>query len=149
MNDPHRPRAAAATQARAGRPQRRRGRRSVAVHGIDPVDVHVGSRLRERRVSLGMSQTVLAERLGLTFQQVQKYERGTNRLSASTLWRAADAVDVPISYFYDGLRQGRPIPGGDELDVVVLKLTQKMRKLEPAVREKLSALIATLARDPA
>ena len=128
--------------------KRRRGRRSVAVHGVDPVDLHVGSRLRERRVSLGMSQTVLAERLGLTFQQIQKYERGANRLGASTLWRAAHAVDVPISYFYDGLRQGRPIPGDNELDVVVLKLTQKMRRLEPAVREKLSSLIVVLARGP-
>ena len=118
------------------------------MHGSDPVDVHVGSRLRERRVSLGMSQTVLAERLGLTFQQVQKYERGANRLSASTLWRAAEAVDVPVSYFFDGLKQRRADPSTDELDVVVLKLTQKMRKLEPIVRGKLSALVAALAHDP-
>ena len=103
--------------------------------------------MRERRVALGMSQTMLAERLGLTFQQVQKYERGTNRLSASALWRAGDAVNVPVSYFFDGLGQGRAAPDYQDLDVVVLKLTQKVRGLAPEVREKLSALISTLVRE--
>ena len=88
-----------------------------------------------REQLIGMSQTVLAERLGLTFQQVQKYERGANRLSTSALWRAADAVDVPVSYLFDGLRRRRATPGDGELDVVILKLTQRMRSLEPAVRE--------------
>src|SRR5579885_2976497 len=63
-----------------GRVPGTRGRRRRGKDGPDPIDVYVGSRLRERRVSLGMSQTVLADRLGLTFQQVQKYERGANRL---------------------------------------------------------------------
>jgi transcriptional regulator with XRE-family HTH domain len=124
-----------------------RGRRRRGKDGPDPIDIYVGSRLRERRVSLGMSQTVLADRLGLTFQQVQKYERGANRLSASALWRAAEAVDVPVSYFFDGLNQGSPVAADDQLDVIVLKLTQKIRKLDPHVREKLSALIAVLSRE--
>jgi transcriptional regulator with XRE-family HTH domain len=130
-----------------GRPAGTRGRRRRGKDGPDPIDVYVGSRLRERRVSLGMSQTVLADRLGLTFQQVQKYERGANRLSASALWRAADAVDVPVSYFFDGLSQGHAVAADDQLDVIVLKLTQKIRKLDPSVREKLSALIAVLSRE--
>ena len=74
----------------AGRAPGTRGRRRRGKDGPDPIDIYVGSRLRERRVSLGMSQTVLADRLGLTFQQVQKYERGANRLSASALWRASE-----------------------------------------------------------
>jgi transcriptional regulator with XRE-family HTH domain len=139
-----RPAADPAKPAGAGRGRRRRGK-----DGPDPIDIYVGSRLRERRVSLGMSQTVLADRLGLTFQQVQKYERGANRLSASALWRAADAVDVPVSYFFDGLSQGHAVAADDQLDVIVLKLTQKIRKLDPSVREKLSALIAVLSREEA
>jgi len=126
---------------------RRRGRRRVAENGPDPIDMHVGARLRERRVSLGISQTVLAEHMGLTFQQIQKYERGANRLSASALWHAAEAVDVPVSYFFDGISRREPPPDPDQLDLGVLKLTQKIRRLDPAVREKLSALIAVLSRD--
>ncbi len=67
------------------------------------VDAHVGSRMRQRRSLLGMSQGQLGEVLGLTFQQVQKYERGTNRVGASRLWDLARALNVPVSFFYDGL----------------------------------------------
>src|SRR5260221_13086663 len=91
-----------------GRPAGTRGRRRRGKDGPDPIDIYVGSRLRERRVSLGMSQTVLADRLGLTFQQVQKYERGANRLTASPLWRAAEAGGVPASQFFDGVNHGSP-----------------------------------------
>ena len=65
------------------------------------LDVHIGTRIRLRRVLLGMSQEKLGEALGLTFQQVQKYERGTNRVSASRLAEIARALDVPIGFFYD------------------------------------------------
>jgi transcriptional regulator with XRE-family HTH domain len=68
-----------------------------------PVDVHVGSRIRLRRTLLGMSQERLGEALGLTFQQVQKYERGANRVSASRLFDLARVLDVPISFFYDDM----------------------------------------------
>jgi len=67
----------------------------------NPVDVHVGSRLRLRRTLLGLSQEALGEALGLTFQQIQKYERGTNRIGASRLFDMARALDVPVDYFYD------------------------------------------------
>jgi transcriptional regulator with XRE-family HTH domain len=67
------------------------------------VDLYVGQRLKERRLTLGLSQERLAELLGLTFQQIQKYERGTNRLGASRLYEAACALDVEIAYFFDGL----------------------------------------------
>ena len=69
----------------------------------DPIDVHVGSRLRLRRMLLGVSQEALASRLGLTFQQIQKYEKGQNRIGASRLWRIAQALDAPIAYFFEGL----------------------------------------------
>ena len=67
-----------------------------------PIDQHVGSRVRQRRMFIGMSQEQLGERLGLTFQQVQKYEKGTNRVSASRLWEMSNIFDVPVSYFFEG-----------------------------------------------
>ena len=69
----------------------------------NPVDLHVGARIRMRRKILGVSQEKLADDLGLTFQQVQKYERGANRVSASKLYEIARSLQAPISYFFDGL----------------------------------------------
>jgi transcriptional regulator with XRE-family HTH domain len=69
----------------------------------NPIDVHVGKRVRLRRLLLGMNQETLATALGLTFQQVQKYEHGANRVSASRLSAMAEALSVPISYFFYGL----------------------------------------------
>jgi transcriptional regulator with XRE-family HTH domain len=69
----------------------------------NPVDLHVGARIRMRRKILGVSQERLADDLGLTFQQVQKYERGANRVSASKLYEIARSLQAPISYFFDGL----------------------------------------------
>src|ERR1700743_47846 len=68
----------------------------------NPVDKYVGSRVRMRRVLLGMSQEKLCEALGLTFQQVQKYEKGTNRISASRLQQISKTLNVPPSFFFDG-----------------------------------------------
>ncbi len=65
------------------------------------IDAHVGQRLRVRRSLLGMSQEKLAESIGLTFQQIQKYERGTNRVSASRLYDISNVLDVPVSYFFE------------------------------------------------
>lgn len=69
----------------------------------NPIDVHVGKRIRLRRKVLGMSQEQLAEKLGLTFQQVQKYERGMNRVGASRLWDLSVVLDAPIIFFFHGL----------------------------------------------
>jgi transcriptional regulator with XRE-family HTH domain len=83
----------------------------------NPVDVHVGRRLRLRRTLLGLSQERLGELLGLTFQQVQKYERGVNRIGSSRLYELGQILDVPISFFFDDLPAdeesagGRAIPG--------------------------------------
>ncbi len=70
---------------------------------LHPVDMHVGARVRQRRVLQGMTQTVLANALGLTFQQVQKYERGTNRIAASRLLDLSRVFDVPINYFFEDM----------------------------------------------
>ena len=69
----------------------------------NPVDAHVGYRVRLRRVLIGMSQERLGELLGLTFQQVQKYERGMNRIGAGRLYEVAEILGVPISFFYEGV----------------------------------------------
>ena len=68
-----------------------------------PVDMHVGARVRMRRTLLGMSQTTLGDALGLTFQQVQKYEKGTNRIGASRLFELSRILDVPVEYFFDDM----------------------------------------------
>jgi transcriptional regulator with XRE-family HTH domain len=68
-----------------------------------PVDVHVGKRVRHRRWMVGMTQQQLAEKVGIKFQQIQKYETGMNRISASRLWDISDALGVSISFFFDGL----------------------------------------------
>jgi transcriptional regulator with XRE-family HTH domain len=89
-----------------GRPEMARGE---SVMGTEkegrpsPIDVHVGSRIRLRRTLLGMSQERLGEALGLTFQQVQKYERGVNRVGASRLFDLSRVLDVPISFFFDDM----------------------------------------------
>ena len=69
------------------------------------VDVHVGKRIRQRRWLVGMTQQKLAESVGIKFQQIQKYETGANRVSASRLWDIADALDVDVSFFFDGLKE--------------------------------------------
>ena len=69
----------------------------------DPRDAEIGKRIRARRLERGLSQTELGQRLGVTFQQVQKYEKGTNRVGAGRLQRVAEILDVPITFFYNGL----------------------------------------------
>ena len=71
--------------------------------GPSPVDIHVGTRIRLRRTLLGMSQEKLGDALGLTFQQVQKYERGVNRVGASRLYELSRVLDVPVAFFYDDM----------------------------------------------
>jgi transcriptional regulator with XRE-family HTH domain len=78
-------------------------RRRVKADKPNPVDVHVGARVRLRRTLLGMSQEKLGEAIGLTFQQVQKYERGANRIGASRLFDLSRVLDVPIAYFFEEL----------------------------------------------
>jgi transcriptional regulator with XRE-family HTH domain len=76
----------------------------------NPIDKHVGSRVRMRRMMIGMSQEKLGEKLGITFQQIQKYEKGTNRVGASRLQQIATSLSVPPSFFFEGA----PIPDATE-----------------------------------
>jgi transcriptional regulator with XRE-family HTH domain len=80
-----------------------RKRHRASIDGPRPVDIHVGSRVRLRRTLLGMSQEKLGEAIGLTFQQVQKYERGANRIGASRLYQFSQVLDVPVSFFFDDM----------------------------------------------
>ena len=88
-------------------------RRTVAEFGPNPVDVHVGARVRLRRTLLGMSQEKLGEALGLTFQQVQKYERGVNRIGSSRLYHLSQILDVSVTFFFDEMPELGPdaMPG--------------------------------------
>jgi transcriptional regulator with XRE-family HTH domain len=78
-------------------------RRTAVIDGPDPVDRHVGAQLRLRRAQLGLTQIELGAKVGLSFQAVQKYETGENRISASRLYNLARILDVSMSYFFDGL----------------------------------------------
>ncbi len=88
--------------------------KSKADRGPNPVDLHVGARVRMRRKFLGMSQEGLAETIELTFQQVQKYERGSNRISASKLYEISKALKAPVAYFFDGYGQSEAVEGFSE-----------------------------------
>ncbi len=89
-------------------------RRTTAKDGPHPIDVHVGARVRLRRTLSGMSQTQLGQKLGLTFQQIQKYERGRNRVSASRLYQMGRILDVPVSFFFDDIDEGGGARSADE-----------------------------------
>ncbi len=82
---------------------RRSAKKQVSRNGPHPSDIHVGARVRLRRHLLGISQTDLGKALGVAFQQVQKYEKGTNRISASRLFNLSRVLDVPISFFFEDL----------------------------------------------
>lgn len=127
-----------------------------------PVDVHVGRRLRERRTLLGMSQERLAELLGVTYQQVQKYERGSNRIGSSRLHDIARYLDVPVAWFFAGLEEPESrLPGlaenaaGFTFDAppaaqrVPRETAELVRAFtairEPEVRRRLVDLVRTLA----
>ena len=92
----------------ATRGRKPRGRKPIKLEKLppgvpNPVDIHVGSRVRLRRTLLGLSQERLGESVGLTFQQIQKYERGANRIGASRLYEFTRILDVPIAFFFDDM----------------------------------------------
>ncbi len=89
------------------------GKSSAGKKIPNPVDVHVGSRVRLRRMLVGFSQEKLGRSMGLTFQQIQKYEKGVNRIGASRLYKLSQVLDVPVGFFYEGMNQmeGSAIPG--------------------------------------
>ena len=92
----------------------------------NPIDKHVGTRVRMRRMMLDMSQTALGDALGITFQQVQKYEKGTNRISASRLQQACDILQVPIAFFFEGLPTAPAVTGSIETQLSTDQFTDFM-----------------------
>ena len=127
----------------------RRKRRTVAEFGPHPVDVHVGGRVRLRRTLLGMSQERLGEALGLTFQQVQKNERGFNRIGSSRLYQLSRILDVPVGYFFEEIEDEAPARSPD--DVMVKRETLELvrayyRVRDPKVRDALRHMASSMAK---
>jgi transcriptional regulator with XRE-family HTH domain len=117
--------------------------------GPHPVDMHVGQRLRMRRTLLGMSQEMLAERLGISFQQLQKYEKGSNRLSASRLFELSRMLDVPVSFFFDELPSDGRMPSEPPADPLMKRESLELVRAyydipDPKVRQQLVELIRLL-----
>jgi transcriptional regulator with XRE-family HTH domain len=122
-----------------------------------PIDVEVGARIRTQRRVLGMSQSTLAEAMGVTFQQVQKYEKGTNRVGASRLLSVTNVLGVPVSYFFDSQsRDGTPdgLTGtGAEMELSTFLETDEGRDLNvafariarPALRRQVLSLVKAMA----
>ena len=117
-----------------------------------PVDVHVGKRVRHRRWMVGMTQQQLAEHVGIKFQQIQKYETGMNRVSASRLWDIAEALDVPVSFFFEGLADGEAVkaagpsmPTDLMADKEALELVRSYYAIPEAQRRRLFDLARVLS----
>ncbi len=87
-------------------------KKTAMANNPNPIDIHVGGRVRLRRTLLGMSQEKLAQALGLTFQQIQKYERGANRIGSSRLYHLSQILDVPVSFFFDDMPNDVAAAGG-------------------------------------
>ena len=151
---------------------RKKGSRGRTASGKpNPVDVHVGSRVRLRRTLLGMSQEKLGEALGLTFQQVQKYERGANRVGSSRLYDLSRVLEVPIAFFFDdmsdetraqspsflanaasapaGLAEPEPLPSDPLVKRETLDLVRAYYRIcDPQVRRRVYDLAKALAGTP-
>jgi transcriptional regulator with XRE-family HTH domain len=120
---------------------RRRRRKSDKPN---PVDVHVGSRVRLRRTLLGMSQERLGEAIGLTFQQVQKYERGANRIGASRLYDLSRVLDVPVSFFFDDIDPAVAAPPAEAASVP----DEARAEPDPMMRRETLELVRAYYRIP-
>lgn len=114
-----------------------------------PVDAHVGKRVRHRRWMVGMTQQQLADKVGIKFQQIQKYETGMNRVSASRLWGISEALGVTISFFFEGLDEGGVAPqvAGSDLmqDKEALELVRSYYAIPEAQRRRLFDLARVLS----
>ena len=128
----------------------------VAKKQANPIDVQVGNRVRIRRMLIGMSQERLGDLLGLTFQQVQKYEKGVNRIGAGRLFEVARILNVPVDFFYEGLSAAPGQPGAAESDSAPvmefvssgegLQLSLAFMKIKDAkVRKRVLDLVKSLA----
>ena len=135
-------------------------KRTIKADGPDPIDKYVGSRVRARRVGLRLSQTKLGEAIDVTFQQVQKYENGTNRIGASNLYKIAKALSVDVSFFFDSMPnfdagETASAAANDQSDFELDPMTSReaielmhnyYRVQDESVRKRLSQFVKTLAR---
>jgi transcriptional regulator with XRE-family HTH domain len=154
------PRAALKPKKRTAPARKRKNLASDPGPGtLRPVDIHVGSRLRIRRTLLGLSQEALGESVGLTFQQIQKYEKGANRMGASRLFEFSKILNVPISYFFDEMPGDVEATGGrrvvlpedgsqsnDRDDMMLRRETLELVRAfsgikDPNVREKFELMV--------
>ena len=124
----------------------------------NPIDVHVGGRIRLRRTLLGLSQEKLGKAIGLTFQQVQKYERGTNRVGSSRLYQIAKVLSVPVSFFFDDMaadagaaapqlaEDADPFKANPLANRETLELVRAFQRIaDPAVRKRVQDLVKAIA----
>jgi len=139
--------------------------RNFRVTNNNAIDMHVGKRIRLRRTLLGMSQEQLGSELDITFQQVQKYERGANRVSASRLWDISQLINLPINYFFDDMSENtmrssprRVSRGADDVDLSDEQTKDPMARREtlelvrtyysiktPLVRKRVSDMVKSIA----
>ena len=142
-----------------------RTEKNFRITNNNAVDMHVGKRVRLRRTLLGLSQEQLGTELNITFQQVQKYERGANRISASRLWDIGQVLDVPINYFFDDMTENtmrssprRVSRGSELLDLSDEQIKDPMARREtlelvrtyysiekPLVRKRISEMVKSIA----
>ena len=129
------------------KPRKKPRRRSYTVgeFGPRPVDVHVGGRVRACRTLIGMSQTEFGKHVGLSFQQIQKYENGMNRITASRLWQISLILGQPISWFFEGI--GKQKRKGDDFlaKIETLKFVRYLSACDPDVQKHLAAMINAVA----
>ncbi len=132
---------------------RRKTADRVAARRSTPVDVQVGRNVRKRRIELGLSQTELAQACGITFQQIQKYENGANRVSASRLWQFAAVLGLPVGEFFEGLGKPKvaaaaPIPDAAErkLDDETAKLARRLAAIRDVrLRQRIKTMLSAMA----
>lgn len=115
---------------------------------VHPIDAHIGQRIRQRRWMTKLSQMAVAERLGITFQQLQKYEVGANRVSASRLWEIAQVLEVPVAFFFEGYAaEGEAADArADAAPVVIDRESAEMLRAFSALSEAQRAPLLALTR---
>ena len=114
----------------------------------DDIDFHLGKRLRRRRRLLGLTQQQLASACGVRFQQIQKYECGANRISAARLWRIAEALDVEVGYFYEGLGESHGLSRSTRLSMDdAADLARTYQQLGERRRQRLMDMAKSLSRE--
>ena len=108
-------------------------------------DIHIGLKARELRLSHDLSQAGLAKQMGMSFQQIQKYETGMNRISSRRLFDLCQIFGVSSEYFFEDLRSGKPPPAANSYRASILRTAARLERLDPDVRQNIRDLILTLA----